>query len=462
MRRKIYIGLITYVLALTFFAFIGEVNAQKKPNAHAKNLAAQGGKFYDQKDYRSAIDKYAEAIAVAPNYPLAHYYKGYAHHRLDEYDAAIEDLDAALKQGYEPIRVYEVRWEAHYKKKNYDAALSDVEQALRIEPSNNYFILALGDVHRLKGEYQEAITAYNKGLPGSRNSGDIHYYIAASHFKLNEPSQQNLAANEAIKNNTRYTGESYLLMADALVKSKKPTEAILAYERALNVKPENPAEVYTALSNLYQSQSRLRDAIATIRKGIELHPDNGDMLIALTLYYSLADRYAAAVDVGQKAVKLSPNNHVAHTNLCRAYNDIKDYPRAVMACNKALALKPNDGETFFYLARAHDLQNKPEVATQYYKKAVSGLVEYTGKNPDFSDGWYLLGNAYYTDQQVDKAIEAYQRSLQLNPNFAKARLNLGYMYVANKNLPMAREQYDILLKIDPPSAEKLKERMEKK
>lgn len=198
MRTKIYNGLTICFLVLTFFSvFIGEVNAQKprgsqnkKPSEQAKKLAAQGDLFYRQKDYRSAVGKYAEAIVAAPVYSYAHFWKGNAHYLLNEYDQAIEELNAALEQGYAPIKVYEVRWEAHYMKKNYEAALSDVEQALRIEPANNYFILALGNVRRMKGDYQEAITAYNKALPGSRNSGDIYYFIASSYFNLGEHARQ--------------------------------------------------------------------------------------------------------------------------------------------------------------------------------------------------------------------------------------------------------------------------------
>jgi len=466
MKRKIYIGLTTCFLALMFFtALVGEVNAQPrgggKPNDRARRLAAQGGKLFDQKDYRSAIDKYSEAMGIAPNFPLAHFWKGYAHHRLTEYDAAIEELNLALEQGFEPIKVYEVRWEAHYMKKNYDAALSDVQKALLIEPSNNYFILALANIHRIKENYEEAINAYNKVLPGSQNSGDIHYFIAVSYFRLGEYSQQNSAAAEAIKNNTKYPGESYALMGDALEKARKPTEAIQAYERALNVKPEMP-EVYIALSSLYQNQSRINEAIAAVRKGIKLYPGNGDMYVNLTWFYSLADRHAEAVNVGQQAVKLLPDNYVAHTNLCRAHNDMKQYLQAMSECNKALKLKPDDGETNLYLAYVYDAQDKEEIANQHYKKAVSGLLEYTRARPDYSDGWYLLGNAYHYDEQRDKAIEAYKRSLELNPNFPKAIYNLGTMYVLNKNLPMAQEQYDVLLKINPSSAAKLKAFMDKK
>lgn len=466
MKKQIYTVLTICVLALTIFtALIGEVNAQprkgSKPNDRAKKLAVQGDQFYKQKDYRSAINKYAEAIVISPNYPQAHYWKGYAHHLLKEYDAAIEDLSAALDQGFTPIKVYETRWEDYLYKKDYDASLNDVQQALKIEPANNYFLVSLGDVSRLKGDYETAVNAYKKAMSGSQNKGDLYYYIAFSYYNLNDTVQQNAAAGEAIKYNTNFPGETYVLMADALVKNKQPAEAIAAYERALNVKPDMP-EVYTVLSSLYQSQSRINDAIATIRKGIKLYPDNGEMFVNLTWFYSLADRNAEAVNYGQQAVKLMPENYMAHTNLCRAYNDMKLYSQALVSCNKGLALQPNDGETFLYLARINDSQNKSDTAKQYYKKAVVGLSEVTSSNPENSDGWYLLGNAYYYDNQVDKAIEAYKRSLDLNPNFPKAILNLGYMYVASGKMPLAKEQYNILLKMHPPSAEKLKAEMDKK
>ena len=104
----------------------------------------------------------------------------------------------------------------------------------------------------------------------------------------------------------------------------------------------------------------------------------------------------------------------------------------------------------------------PDTATKYYKKAVVGMEQYTNAHPDYADGFYLLGNAYYADDQRDKAIEAYKKSLQLSPNFAKARYNLGFLYFLAKDTNAAREQYEALLKIDKDLAEKLKLVIEKK
>ena len=165
MKKKIFTALAVCFLMLTLFsAFISEINAQpkgsdngrSKPNDRAKKLAAQGDQFFNQKEYRSAINKYAEAIVISPNYPAAHYWKGYAHYYLNEYDAAIEDLDLAYNQGYTKLEVYKVRWYVNFQKQNYDAALNDAQQGLRLEPANANFISALGDIYLSKEDYPKA------------------------------------------------------------------------------------------------------------------------------------------------------------------------------------------------------------------------------------------------------------------------------------------------------------------
>jgi tetratricopeptide (TPR) repeat protein len=134
---------------------------------------------------------------------------------------------------------------------------------------------------------------------------------------------------------------------------------------------------------------------------------------------------------------------------------------AIRECNNALKLNPDDGETYFYLARAYDLASKPNDATQYYKRAVTWLLEFTRKHPESAYGYYLLGNAYFADNQRDKAIEAYAKCLDLSPRFVRARYNVAIIQLRQKNKTAALEQYNRLLVLDPDLAGKLKIEIDK-
>ena len=470
MKQKIYIALLTYFLLFTFYtAAVNEVQAQlqdkdkrSKPNDKAKKLLNEGNKLFAKKDYRAAVGKYAEAIVISPGYAEAHYWKGYAHYYLNEFNEAGEELDTALSQGYSALEIYKVRWVVNFQKQNYDAALSDVENGLLKDKTNTDFINGRSEILVRRGSYKEAIEALQNSLKLNPNNGDLYYFLALSYSKTGDFVNQGLNAVEAVKKATTYTGESYALLGDAMVIAKKPTEATDAYKRALNVKPNMPVEFYIRVTQFYRAENHLSDAIDLARQGLKLYPQNSPLLVGLTWYYSLADRHGEAVGAGQQAVKNAPEVAAAHTNLCRAYNDMEKYPQAVIECNNALKINPNDGETFFYLARANKSLNKPALAADYYKKAVAGLVAFTGDNPTNPDGFYLLGNAYSQDEKYDKAIEAYKESIELSPNFMKANFNLGVVYVGVGNLDAARSQYNTVLKLDKNYAEKLKKQIDGK
>lgn len=462
MKRRVILGLVTYFLLFGAFSVLTvEIIAQsKKDIQQAKKLTTEGDAFFRQKNYQSAIDKYAEAIALTPKNNYAHFWKGYAHYYLNQFDQAAMSLDAALTNGYKPLEIYRIRWYANYQNKNYDAALNDVQEGLKLEPGF-YFNNALGDVYRAKSDWQNALVAYRTAAQLDPNNADVNFWIAMTSYNLGDTKTQESAAQEAVQKNTRYMGESFFLIGDALYKAGKNDEAMRTFERAINIKPEI-REVYAPLSDIYRSQARFADAIAAAKKGLAIYPDDGNLYTSLSWYYSLADKHKEAVEAGQQAVKFAPDQAMGYTNLCRAYNDIREYTKAVEICNQALRISPNDGETNFYIGRAYDFLKIPNKAAEHYKKAVDGLEEFTRGNPDYSDGFYLLGNAYFTVGQNDKAIEAYKKSLDLSPNFAKARFNLGYLYFLKKDLAAAEQQYEALKKIDYVTAVKLKQAMEKK
>lgn len=56
-----------------------------------------------------------------------------------------------------------------------------------------------------------------------------------------------------------------------------------------------------------------------------------------------------------------------------------------------------------------------------YAKAESLATSLVTRYPKLSVGWNLLGNIYYLQKRIEKAIESYQKSLELNPNDAATK-----------------------------------------
>ncbi|HVF47480.1 MAG TPA: tetratricopeptide repeat protein [Pyrinomonadaceae bacterium] len=453
-----FVGILLFSLPLA---------AQSKSD-QVKKLKDQAAAAERAKDHRAAADAYAQVLAITPNDAEAYYRKGFAHYSLKENDQAAIDLSQALTKGYKPqLNIYKVRYYVYLEQKNYDAALADIQKGLEITPNDFDFLNSIGEISLERKQYPEALTAFQKASVVSPNNGDLYYNIARVNFAMGDAKAQAAAAESALAKGTRFPGETYHLLADAHQRLRDFPAAIDAYKRAINAKPD-VLQAYRNLSEIYRSENRFDDAINVSRQGLGRFVNDGNLYTDLSLYYQLADRPEDAVKAGLSAVQLLPDKPAGYTILCRAYNDTKNYPSAVEACNKALKLKPGDGETLFYLGRAFDLlgdtprataeakKNYEAEATKYYAQAVAGLMDNVQKDASSSESWYLLGNAYFTDNQREKALEAYRKTIDLSPKFAKARYNLGILYTLLKQKTAAVEQYDRLKDVDARLADRLR------
>lgn len=449
-----------FVLTL-MFGGVSVADAQsKKDRRKAEQLYEQGARAFNAKNYRVAIERYAESIVIVPNNSKAHYWKGYAHYYLNEFDPALSELNTAAGQGHPVGEIAAVRWYVHKEKKDYDAALSDIQIALQARPNDQNLLINAGDIYFDKGSMQEALAAYQKALLSMPNNGDLYYKVALIQEKLGNREAQKGAAAEAVAKNTQYLADANRLLGDAHFNLRENDAAIVAYTKAIASNP-NLYQAYRNLTELYRAQSRLDDAIEICKKTLRVFPNDGNVYTDISWFYSLKDQHENAIEAAKAGIRLLPNQYMAYTNLCRAYNDTGKPELAVNYCNSALRLNPNDGETSFYLGRSFALQGKQAEAKQYYERAVNGLLKYTKDFPDYSDGYYLLGNALFANGQSERAIQAYRRCLELSPRFSRARFNMGYVQVVLKNKTAAMEQYNSLLSLDQSLAGKLKVEIDK-
>lgn len=452
-----------FILLFPLCAVVADAQPKprKKDLEKARKLAQQGDRFFNLKNYRGAIEKYSEALTIVPQFPAAHFWKGYSYYYLSEFDQSLNSLKQAEAQGFDkPLEIYKLRWYLNYQAKNYDAALTDAQAAARLDPNNVTYNLAIGDIYRERKNCSDAIPYYKKAAEQSPNNGDIFYYQAFCYAELKDTENQGINAKQALDLKTKYVADSYFYLADALTKQKRIDEAAEIYPKVIDLKPEYYA-AYVGLADYYRNQNEFGKAIEVARKGIRQFPQDAGLYTSLAWYYSLADRHQDAILMAQSAINIDPNPAMPYTNLCRAYNDAKEYQKALNACNGALIRNPGDGETYYYMGRAYEFLKQTDKAADSYKKAIEGLQKFTRENPDYSDGFYLLGGAYFAIGDDNGAITAYNKCLSLAPRFARARYALGLTYlIGKKDKVKAREQYNLLREVDANLAEKLKQAIE--
>ena len=61
------------------------------------------------------------------------------------------------------------------------------------------------------------------------------------------------------------------------------------------------------------------------------------------------------------------------------------------------------------------------------EKTIEALKEILETNPKNANAWIELGQAYYHNGKIDKAIDAYNQALNINPNDDINWQNLGYL-----------------------------------
>jgi tetratricopeptide (TPR) repeat protein len=464
LKSKRYLDLILLaMMAVLLFGMTSAVNAQpkKKDIERARKLAKTGDQLFNQKNYRGAIDKYSEAIRLFPPFPAAFFWKGYAHYYLNEFDQAVADLTQAETLRFDkPLEIYRLRWYLHFQKQSYDEALSDVIAATKLAPNDSTFTIAAGNIYRLRNQCPDAVPYYLRGMEQDKSNSDVPFFLAACYVSMGQTAGQLAAAEEALRRKTKFIAESNFFIGDAHVKQRKFEDAVPFLQTAIDVKADYYPP-YGALSDIYRSRNEFEQAIEVTRRGLIAFPKDANLFTSLAWYQSLADRPREAIISAKTAISLSPDLSMAYTNLCRAYNDDGQYQAAIATCTTALKLNPGDGESYLYMARAYEFLKQSDKALDLYKKAVEGLLKFTGENPDYSDGFYLLGNAYFAIQKDADAITAYNNCLALAPRFAKARFSLGITYLMTKQKERAREQYNVLKTVDEKLAEKLRAAIDK-
>ena len=122
----------------------------------------------------------------------------------------------------------------------------------------------------------------------------------------------------------------------------------------------------------------------------------------------------------EQAATKDPTFAMAHYQLAVNSATAKDFFDHL---NEAVKLsdKASEGERLTILATQAGGNSQP-------KKALELAEELASKYPGDERAHFILGNTYFGQQDYEKAIEQYRKSIEINPSFAGAYNSIGYAY----------------------------------
>jgi tetratricopeptide (TPR) repeat protein len=347
---------------------------------------------------------------------------GLIYYYLGEAEEAAEMLSKVWSRDKENPRGYELAGLLSYMNEGFDEAIKNFKKAAKgiADPRIH---LMLGHVYFEKGELDKSALSYRKGIELNKNFAPG--WLGLARLLLSQGDNLSMAKrliSQSLVINPRFF-EAYLTLADYYLGHKKYHQAIACYLNAIELSPPPSllAEAHTEAGYLFSilNQNKLALHHYSLAKDADptyplAYHHTGAILLKMKEYQKAEENF-------KKAIELAPDFPWPYTRLGFTYFEQDDYLEADKYFKKALELDP--GEYWAYLGLADVARKKGNKGDQLdYCLKAKELAE------EDSDVRNYLGIAYECNKDYLKAIEEYEKALELDPYNRSAANNLGFLY----------------------------------
>ena len=212
-------------------------------------------------------------------------------------------------------------------------------------------------------------------------------------------------------------------------------------KRFCELLPQVPGE-FSDIGKLLILQAKMDDAAGYFSRALAIR---GNFVPALNgLGQILANRQKTdeALACFRRALRADPNDVDTCINLGFLEQTRGDLKQAAEYYKRAAGLQPQGAAEYFNRAVAAVALGQPAGAIEFFRTAVE-------LKPDFWQAHYLLGKALTAEGKMDDAGRQFWNAIVYRPDFAGAHLNLGIVLLKQQRLDAALTQFQITLQLDP-------------
>lgn len=232
-------------------------------------------------------------------------------------------------------------------------------------------------------------------------------------------------------------------------------EARECFERSIGL-DSSYAYGYASLGNLANREGEYQKSASYYFEATRFAPESDEYWFKLGVAFSRINDRDPAEAAFRKVLGINANHTGAVLNLAQLLRtsnpgeskrlfeqaeELRKQDSYMSRLRRAITQNPDKAEIHYTLALQF-------VKRKQWPEAVGAFKNAVFLDPGDQRSFINLGNIYFLEGSVTKAIERYQDVLTLNDKSVEALANIGTAYAQKGNVDMARKYWQKLLKID--------------
>lgn len=338
-------------------------------------------------------------------------------------------LEEALSRDPEFVVAFAGLCEAHlfqYIRDSDPATFREAEvscgRAVALDPERPEVRMAVGDLYRRSGRFEDAAQEYRQVLALHSRNYDALIRLAEAYTELDRPADAEPLYRRAIELEPNFW-RGYNYLARFHFRYLQDEQAAENFRRVTELRPQDPlgfVNLGAALLSLDPD-----GALQAWNRAWELSdPPAQTLLSNLGLAHFYRGDYLAAVEFQRQAIDGQPRDARAWARLAAALRLLPDqqdssrdaYERTIRLLLQRLALNPNDAGDLRFLATSYAWIGDA-------REAERALQRLRALAPDQADTWYAAAKVAIALEEFDVATERVREALRLGYPAALARVD---------------------------------------
>ncbi|NIO49752.1 MAG: tetratricopeptide repeat protein [Candidatus Aminicenantes bacterium] len=394
----------------------------------------------------------AEIKKENPNIGLPNFVLGLYHKNKLSFSKAENHFKLAHKWGHNPIECYLQLINIELIQKKWKDALNKTQEALRMKGPEPEFYFIMGYIYCQLEETENAISCYEQALEMKPYLIETMRNLSILYYDHQELEKASLLFEKYLRIKSYELYEKYDLkysLSDLELSKDLIDQMDVEYIFPLKNGGEDSSKIinYRALS-LVRS-GRLKEAVQLLWDYLKIDDRSAKLNYNLGQLYNIFNKLDKALKYALRAVELDLNFKDAYDLIGNIYFKMRDYERSVVAYKEVIMIRPKDAMGYYNLGCVYHAAENFDEAENCWRNAIKyekGIKKIKDRDKISEDELSVslvvlkkpvsfrahksLGRLYLERNRPDKALDDFQRAIELEPSDPELYYELGKIYQA--------------------------------